>query len=112
MAWKREKNNISVSFCTGSFGFYDVIAKSINSWTLYWHNFSVAPVKSLEGPLKLNTLLDNAERLFEGKLLAPENILEKDGVLYVSVKNNQVVKIVNDKSEVIADFGKGSCCKW
>lgn len=74
-------------------------------------NFSVNPVKPLEGPLKLNTLLDNAERLFEERLLAPENILEKDGALYVSVKNNQVVKIVNDKIEVVADFGKKSCCK-
>ena len=68
-------------------------------------------MRSLEGPLSLNTLLDNAERLYEGKLLAPENILERDGALYVSVKSNQVVKIVNDKIEVIADFGKRSCCK-
>lgn len=85
---------------------FSQFSRSCNS-----HNFSVSPVKPLDGPLSLNTLLDNAERLYEGKLLAPENILEKDGALYVSVKNNQVVKIVNDKIEVIADFGKKSCCK-
>lgn len=72
--------------------------------------FSFAEVKPLEGPLKLNTRLDNAERLYEGKLLAPEHILERDGVLYAAVKNNQVVKIVDGQIKVVADFGR-SCCK-
>lgn len=58
----------------------------------------------------MNTLLDNAERLYEGKLQAPEHFVERDGAFYVSLKNNQIVKIVKDEIKVVADFGK-SCCK-
>lgn len=72
--------------------------------------FSSADIKSLEGPLKLNTRLDNAERLFEGNLIAPEHLLERDGVIYAAVKNNRVVKIVDGDVKVVTSFGR-SCCK-
>lgn len=64
----------------------------------------------MEGALKLNTRLDHAERLYEGKLLAPEHLLERDGIIYAAVKNNQVVKIVNGEIKVVTSFGR-SCCK-
>jgi hypothetical protein len=71
---------------------------------------SVDEVKKLEGPLKVNSLLNNAERLFEGKLESPEHILERDGVLYVVLRTNEIVKIVNNEIKVLTSFGK-SCCK-
>lgn len=43
-------------------------------------------------------------------MLAPENIIERDGIFYATLKNNQIVKIVNDEIKIVADFGK-SCCK-
>lgn len=61
--------------------------------------------------MKINSLLDNAERLYEGKLDAPENILERNGVLYVGLRTNTVVKIIDDDIKVLVDFGT-SCCKF
>lgn len=71
---------------------------------------SVALPKPLEGQLAINTLLDNAEKLFEGKLDAPEDLKSRDGVIYATVRSNEVVKIVGDKIEVLTSFGK-SCCE-
>lgn len=62
------------------------------------------------GPLALNSLLDNAERIFEGKLESPEALVTRDGVIYATLRNNNVVKITNDKIEVLTSFGK-SCCE-
>jgi hypothetical protein len=71
---------------------------------------SVEGGKTLSGPLALNSLLNNAERLFEGLLDAPEHIIERNGVLYVSLRTNEVVKISNNEIQAIVNFGK-SCCK-
>lgn len=71
---------------------------------------SIEEVRKLEGPLKINSLLNNAERLFEGKLDSPEHILERDGVFYVVLRTNEIVKIVNNEIKVLTSFGK-SCCK-
>lgn len=71
---------------------------------------SVVKPKALEGPLTINSLLDNAERLFEGKLDSPENLQARDGVIYATLRNNEVVKIVDDKIETLTSFGK-SCCE-
>jgi hypothetical protein len=65
----------------------------------------------LEGPLALNSLLNNAERLYEGRLDAPEHIIERNGVLYVSLRTNEVVTIANNEIKVLVNFGK-SCCKF
>jgi hypothetical protein len=71
---------------------------------------SVAKPKSLEGPLAVNTLLDNSERLFEGKLDSPENLQHRDGVIYATLRSNEVVKITGEKIETLTSFGK-SCCE-
>lgn len=71
---------------------------------------SVVRHKALEGPLAINSLLDNAERLFEGELDSPENLQTRDGVIYATLRNNDVVKITGDKFEVVTSFGK-SCCE-
>ena len=66
--------------------------------------------KALDGPLAINALLDNAERLFEGRLDAPENLQSRDDIIYATLRNNEVVKIVGDKIETLTSFGK-SCCE-
>jgi hypothetical protein len=60
---------------------------------------------------KENFLLNNAERLFDGKLNAPEHILERNGTLYVSLRTNEVMKIENNQISQVVDFGR-SCCKF
>lgn len=72
---------------------------------------SVAKTKPLEGPLAINSLLDNAERLFEGKLDSPENLQTRDGLIYATLRTNEVVKIVGGKIETLTSFGK-SCCEF
>lgn len=54
----------------------------------------------------LNNFLANPEKLFKGKLIGPEHILERDGVLFASLANGDVVKIVDGKIEVMSKFGK------
>lgn len=71
---------------------------------------SVEQVKPLTGALATNKLLDNAERLFDSKLDSPEHLQYRDGKLYATVRDNKLVKIFNNKIEVLADFGK-SCCE-
>lgn len=66
--------------------------------------------RSLDGPLAINSLLDNAQKLFEGKLDAPENLQTRDGIIYASLRTNEIVKLIGDKIEVLTSFGK-SCCK-
>lgn len=71
---------------------------------------SVVKPKDLTGPLAINTLLDNAEKLFEGKLDSPEALETRDGAIYTTLRNNNVVKITNGKVDVLTSFGK-SCCE-
>lgn len=72
---------------------------------------SLAEPRALKGPLAVNNLLDNAERLFEGKLDSPENLQSRDGVIYATLRTNKLVKIVGDKIETLTDFGK-NCCEF
>lgn len=71
---------------------------------------SVAKPKALVGSLGLNTVLDNAERLFEGKLNSPENLQNRDGIIYATLRDNRVVKISGGEIETLTSFGK-SCCE-
>ncbi|CRL06686.1 CLUMA_CG019603, isoform A [Clunio marinus] len=76
--------------------------------TFPFEEFSVVAPKALNGPYEINSLLDNAVKLFEGKLDAPEDLQHKDGVIYASLRTNEIVKIIGDKIEILTSFGK-SC---
>lgn len=65
----------------------------------------------MEGVFAPNDFLANPEKLFEGKIIGPEHILERDGVLFASLADGNVVKIVNEKIEVMNNFGK-YCCEF
>lgn len=65
----------------------------------------------MTGLLGINNRLDNAEKLFEGKLNSPENLQARDNVIYASLRDNTVVKIEGDEIKVLTSFGK-SCCEY
>lgn len=71
---------------------------------------SVVRPKALIGSLQLNSQLDGAEKLFEGKLDSPEDLKARNGVIYASLRDNRVVKITKGKVETLTDFGT-SCCE-
>lgn len=71
--------------------------------------FSVDKPRALEGVLAMNNYLENPKKLYEGELIAPEHILERDGVIYTSLANGDVVKIVEGKIHVMSKFGKYCC---
>jgi Adipocyte plasma membrane-associated protein-like, N-terminal len=85
--------------------FKKICALKINSM----HVSSVAKPRALEGVLAMNDYLENPKKLYEGKLIAPEHILERDGVIYTSLANGDVVKIVKGEIEVMTKFGKYCC---
>lgn len=58
------------------------------------------------GPLEVNNLLDNAERLFEGQVQGPECLLKKGDEIYTSIIGGEVVKISGDHITHFAKFGK------
>lgn len=72
--------------------------------------FSIVKPKALVGVLEPNNLLANPEKLFEGKISGPEHLMTRDGVIYTSLNNGDVIKIVDGKMTVIGKFGK-LCCE-
>lgn len=72
--------------------------------------FSFVKPKPLDGILAPNDLLANPEKLFEGKIQAPEHLMARNGAIFTSLANGNVIKIVGDKFTVIGKFGS-LCCK-
>ncbi|KAJ9598455.1 hypothetical protein L9F63_010851, partial [Diploptera punctata] len=70
--------------------------------------FKVSEPASLEGTLSVNTLLNNAEHLFSGKIHGPEAFVDFDGVLYSGIHGGEIVKFVDGKVIPVTKFGK-SC---
>lgn len=67
---------------------------------------SVTPPLPLDGPLTLNTHLNNAERLLEGQIHGPEDLMVHSGYLYTTLHGGHVARLVGDKLENIAKFGQ------
>ncbi|KAF6216703.1 hypothetical protein GE061_001049 [Apolygus lucorum] len=67
---------------------------------------------TLVGPYERNNRLNNAERLFEGKLKGPEHLIVHNGELYTTIHGGYVSKIVSKNSiEPIVKFGE-DCDDW
>lgn len=75
-----------------------------------FHLNRLSPTRKLDGPLKLNTKLNNAERLFEGMVQGPESLVYYDGVLYTGLHGGLVAKIKDNQIIPFVKFGK-SCGK-
>lgn len=61
---------------------------------------------NLTGPLAVNNLLDNAERLFEGQIHAPETLLKRNNEIYATIHGGEVIKLSGDHITHVAKFGK------
>lgn len=68
------------------------------------------------GPLALNNYLDNAERILEGRLNGPENLLVVDGVagkdIYTGLNTGEVVRINGNHITHVAKFGQPCEGDW
>lgn len=53
-----------------------------------------------------NNYLDNAEKLFEGKLYGPEAILIRGKEIYTTIHGGEVIRIVGQHITHVAKFGK------
>lgn len=67
---------------------------------------SIPKALDLAGPLEVNNLLDNAERLFEGQVHGPECLLKRGDEIYASMLGGEVIKISGDHITHVAKFGK------
>jgi hypothetical protein len=68
--------------------------------------------KLADGPFEVtNNYLDNAERLFDGRILGPEHLLARGNFIYAGLGTGEVVKIDGDKITVVAQFEQ-VCCKF
>lgn len=67
---------------------------------------SIPKALDLTGPLEVNNLLDNAERLFEGEVHGPECLLKRGDEIYTSILGGEVIKISGDHITHVAKFGK------
>ncbi|XP_063706730.1 adipocyte plasma membrane-associated protein Hemomucin [Culicoides brevitarsis] len=68
--------------------------------------YEVSKLLPLEGVLAPNNLLDNSERLFENQIHGPEDLLFTNGAIYTGVHGGELIKIVGNKFEHVAKFGK------
>jgi Adipocyte plasma membrane-associated protein-like, N-terminal len=59
----------------------------------------------LSGLMAPNSLLNGAEKLFEGELDSPEGLAVLDGELYTGNRQGDVLKLVNGKLIKIANIG-------
>lgn len=68
--------------------------------------FRVTEPLTLEGSLSLNSVLNNAERLYSGKVHGPETFEDHKGVLYTGIHGGEIVKFVDGKVVPVAKFGQ------
>ncbi|XP_055322327.1 adipocyte plasma membrane-associated protein Hemomucin [Sitodiplosis mosellana] len=71
-----------------------------------FQSFIIPKPLDLTGPLEVNNLLDNAERLFEGQVHGPETLLKRGNEIFTSIHGGEVIKITDDHITHVAKFGK------
>ena len=67
--------------------------------------------KALVGVLEPNNFLENPEKLHKGRLPGPEHLLARNGAIFASLNDGEIVKIEEEKILVLGKFGK-LCCKF
>jgi hypothetical protein len=78
----------------------------INLFDIYFLILSVdTKPKALEGILEPNKFLENPEKYLLGKVEGAETLIAKNGAIYATLGNGDVVKIVGDKVNVLGRFG-------
>lgn len=71
-----------------------------------FQSFVIPKPLDLTGPLEVNNLLDNAERLFEGQVHGPETLLKRGNEIYTTIHGGEVIKITGEHITHVAKFGK------
>uniref|UniRef100_A0A182PNJ1 Strictosidine synthase conserved region domain-containing protein n=1 Tax=Anopheles epiroticus TaxID=199890 RepID=A0A182PNJ1_9DIPT len=74
--------------------------------TFPFEGFRFAKPRELKGALEPTDHLDNAERLFEGKIYGPEALLVHGKDLFTSIHGGEVIRINGEHITHIAKFGK------
>ncbi|XP_052863070.1 adipocyte plasma membrane-associated protein Hemomucin [Anopheles cruzii] len=74
--------------------------------TFPFEGFRFAKPRELKGALEPTDHLDNAERLFEGKIYGPETILVHGKDLFTTIHGGEVIRINGQHITHIAKFGK------
>ncbi|XP_055544207.1 adipocyte plasma membrane-associated protein Hemomucin [Wyeomyia smithii] len=74
--------------------------------TFPFEAISISPLRELKGSLTPTNHLDNAERLFEGKIHGPEMLLVRGKDMYVSLHGGEVVRINGPHITHVAKLGK------
>lgn len=71
------------------------------------------PCPKFEGPLAKNARLQNTEKFLEHELDGPESIAHYDGDLYTGLATGEIVRIHDNKIELVTQIGDPSCeGKW
>uniref|UniRef100_A0A182SY77 Uncharacterized protein n=1 Tax=Anopheles maculatus TaxID=74869 RepID=A0A182SY77_9DIPT len=74
--------------------------------TFPFEGFRFAKPRELKGALEPTNHLDNAERLFEGKIYGPEALLVHGKDLFTTIHGGEVIRINGEHITHIAKFGK------
>uniref|UniRef100_A0A182J858 Strictosidine synthase conserved region domain-containing protein n=1 Tax=Anopheles atroparvus TaxID=41427 RepID=A0A182J858_ANOAO len=74
--------------------------------TFPFEGFRFAKPRELKGALEPTNHLDNAERLFEGKIYGPEALLVNGKDLFTTIHGGEVIRINGEHITHIAKFGK------
>lgn len=68
---------------------YDIL----QDWLQCLFPYRLEPTQPREGPLAPNEALNNAQKLYNGKLLGPEAFQLYDGEVYTSLATGEIVKL-------------------
>uniref|UniRef100_A0A182XFG3 Strictosidine synthase conserved region domain-containing protein n=1 Tax=Anopheles quadriannulatus TaxID=34691 RepID=A0A182XFG3_ANOQN len=74
--------------------------------TFPFEGFRFSKPRELKGALEPTNHLDNAERLFEGKIYGPEALLVHGKDLFTTIHGGEVIRINGEHITHIAKFGK------
>lgn len=70
------------------------------------YTFRVSPIKPLEGKLALNQKLNDVEIWHKGDFVGPEDFVEYNGEIYVSLYGGDIVKLTGNHITPIVKTGK------
>ncbi|KAK7580269.1 hypothetical protein V9T40_000898, partial [Parthenolecanium corni] len=102
------KSVLKLTFLVGILASAILFLPNLPPHNVNFTSYELPPTKKLEGPLALNTKLNNAEKLFENLLKGPESFTYHKGILYTGVQGGYVVKISGNTVTPFLKFGK-SC---
>ncbi|KAH8311231.1 hypothetical protein KR044_005060 [Drosophila immigrans] len=74
--------------------------------TFPYKDFTVTPPKELKGALEPNFHLEGAERLLEGRIYGPENLIVRNNEIYTGLHGGEIIKLTSNHVTHVAKFGQ------